>query len=103
MDVKYIASFTPHRLLVMKRLWSILSRFSLTRQLGPDKSLGGKDGVVYSNGSGTGFVRRPLINVVPQTSLWVSSTLSRMVFKEDMRWKASSCTGNCWGWRPLGR
>ena len=36
-------------------------------------------------------------NEVHQTFLWVSSTLSRMFFMEDRRWKASSCTGNCWG------
>jgi RNA-directed DNA polymerase len=34
---------------------------------------------------------------VLQTSLWVSSTLSRTVCKEDVRWTAWSCTGNCLG------
>ena len=34
---------------------------------------------------------------VLQTSLWVSSTLSRMLCKEDVRWTAWSCTGNCLG------
>ncbi|WP_301100348.1 YihY family inner membrane protein [Propionivibrio sp.] len=37
-----------------------------------------------------------LIQKVLQTFLWVSSTLSRMVFKEGVRWKAWSCIGNCW-------
>jgi len=35
--------------------------------------------------------------LVLQTSLWVGSTLSRMACKEDMRWTAWSCTGNCLG------
>ena len=34
---------------------------------------------------------------VLQTSLWVSSTLWRMLCKEDVRWTAWSCTGNCLG------
>ncbi len=38
-----------------------------------------------------------LRNKVLQTSLWVSSTLSRTVCKEDERWTAWSCTGNCLG------
>ena len=40
--------------------------------------------------------RSRLKNMVLQTFLWVSSTLSRMVFKEGVRWKAWSCIGNCW-------
>lgn len=38
-----------------------------------------------------------LKKVVLQTFLWVSSTLSRMIFKGDMRWTAWNCTGNCLG------
>lgn len=38
-----------------------------------------------------------LLFLVLQTFLWVSSTLSRMVCKEDVRWTAWSCTGNCLG------
>lgn len=40
---------------------------------------------------------RGLKKVVLQTFLWVGSTLSRMVCKEDVRWKAWSCTGSCLG------
>ena len=45
------------------------------------------------------FVRMvsALIFLVLQTFLWVGSTLSRMVFKEGMRWKAWNCIGNCLG------
>ncbi len=38
-----------------------------------------------------------LFTMVLQTSLWVGSTLSRTVCKEDVRWTAWSCTGNCLG------
>jgi pyruvate-formate lyase-activating enzyme len=34
---------------------------------------------------------------VLQTFLWVGSTLSRTVCKEDVRWTAWSCTDNCLG------
>jgi hypothetical protein len=45
-----------------------------------------------------GFSRIPVKNIqVLQTFLWVSSTLSRTVCQEDVRWKAWSCTGNCLG------
>jgi len=47
------------------------------------------------------FVIRDMVELVRkqvlQTFLWVGSTLSRMVFKEGMRWKAWNCIGNCLG------
>ena len=43
------------------------------------------------------FLAAGLMFTVLQTFLWVGSTLSRMVFKEDVRWKAWSCTEFCSG------
>jgi hypothetical protein len=50
-------------------------------------------GFAHAHGGGAAV----LDFLVLQTFLWVSSTLSRMVCKEDVRWKAWSCTGDCLG------
>ena len=41
------------------------------------------------------IIRRNLIQMVLQTFVWVSSTLSRMVCQEDASWKASNCISSC--------
>ena len=54
--------------------------------------LDGGDLGVQSFGDGVGDA---MLKVVVQTSLWVGSTLSRIVCKGDVRWTAWSCTGSC--------